>query len=151
MAIIINVHRPTKAVGWWDWDTKKILGGRDMQAGGTWMGCTKDGRVAFLTNVLEPSSQTVPFSKSRGDLPAQFLQSKMTPLEFAEQVIRQGDWYNGFNLVIADVCTKHMVYVSNRPKQNPSPSIQIITPGLHVLTNAAILDAPWDKVITYDN
>ena len=50
----------------------KVLGGRDVLGGGTWMGCTKDGRLAFLTNVLEPDA--MPGARTRGDLPLRFLQ-----------------------------------------------------------------------------
>lgn len=64
--------RPTKAAGWWGEEYEKILGGRDVLGGGTWMGCTKHGRLAFLTNVLEPDSD--PSAKTRGDLPLRFLQ-----------------------------------------------------------------------------
>lgn len=68
----MNWCRPTKAVGWWGEGSKKILGGRDVLGGGTWMGCTKDGRLAFLTNVLEPDA--MPGARTRGDLPLRFLQ-----------------------------------------------------------------------------
>uniref|UniRef100_A0A453TBB6 Uncharacterized protein n=1 Tax=Aegilops tauschii subsp. strangulata TaxID=200361 RepID=A0A453TBB6_AEGTS len=64
--------RPTKAVGWWGEGSMKILGGRDVLGGGTWMGSTKDGRLAFLTNVLEPDA--MPGARTRGDLPLRFLQ-----------------------------------------------------------------------------
>jgi len=66
-------------VGWWGEDgCEKILGGRDVVGGGTWMGCTKNGRLAFLTNVLEPDSETLPSAKTRGDLPLRFLQVYIT-------------------------------------------------------------------------
>ena len=68
-------------------------------------------------------------------------QSKKSPQEFAEQVVKEADEYNGFNLVLVDVCNSSMVYVFNRPK----PGYLSVTPGIHVLTNAA-LDAPWPKV-----
>lgn len=64
--------RPTKPVAWWGEGHRKILGGRDVLAGGTWLGCTKDGRLAFLTNVLEPDH--LPCARTRGDLPVRFLQ-----------------------------------------------------------------------------
>lgn len=65
--------RPTKPLAWWDGgDHISILGGRDGLAGGTWLACTRDGRVAFLTNVRELQSLSQP--KSRGHLPVRFLQ-----------------------------------------------------------------------------
>ncbi|XP_039135390.1 transport and Golgi organization 2 homolog [Dioscorea cayenensis subsp. rotundata] len=133
--------RPTKPLGWWSDGKTSILGGRDGIAGGTWMGCTRNGRVAFITNVLEPDF--IPNSKSRGDLPVRFLESLKTPIEFAEELAKEEEEYNGYNLVLADVCSKIMVYVSNRPKSEPV-CVQVVSPGLHVLTNAR-LDTPWHK------
>lgn len=54
------------------WNDGEILGGRDEVAGGTWLACSRNGRVAFLTNVLE--LHTLPEAKSRGDLPVLFLE-----------------------------------------------------------------------------
>ncbi|RYR13672.1 hypothetical protein Ahy_B04g070541 isoform A [Arachis hypogaea] len=129
-------YRPTEPLGWWAGDI--ILGGRDELGGGTWLGSTRDGRVAFLTNFREVES--LPEPKTRGDLPLRFLQSKKSPQEFAEQIVEEAHVYNGFNLVCVDICSSTMVYVFNRPK----PGYFSVTPGIHVLTNAA-LDAPWPK------
>ncbi|RWW02546.1 hypothetical protein GW17_00034354 [Ensete ventricosum] len=124
------------ALAWWGEGHGKILGGRDVLAGGTWLGCTRDGRLAFLTNVLEPDN--LPCAKTRGDLP-----SWKSPLEFAEELVMEARDYNGFNLILADIPSKLMVYISNRPKEEPI-SIQVVSPGLHVLSNAK-LDTPWYK------
>lgn len=62
--------RATKEVGWWDGG--EIIGGRDEVAGGTWLASSKQGRVAFLTNVLE--LDVMPQAKTRGDLVIRFLQ-----------------------------------------------------------------------------
>ena len=62
--------RPTQPLTWWLGDG--ILGGRDGQAGGTWLAATRNGRVALLTNFRE--LQTLPDSKSRGRLPVLFLE-----------------------------------------------------------------------------
>ncbi|KAK9271011.1 hypothetical protein L1049_026599 [Liquidambar formosana] len=132
-------NRPTKAVAWWEGG--EILGGRDEVAGGTWLACSREGRVAFLTNVLE--LHILPEAKSRGDLPVRFLKSTKTPKEFAEEVVKEAHQYNGFNLILADITSKTMVYVSNRPKGEPI-IIQEVSPGIHVLSNAK-LDSPWHK------
>lgn len=70
----VNWHRPTQPAQWWTpgEEGKEILGGRDELGGGTWMGCTRDGKLAFLTNVREPSLMAG--AKTRGDLPVRFLQ-----------------------------------------------------------------------------
>lgn len=62
--------RPTKPLAWWE--GCDILGGRDEVAGGTWLACSRQGRVAFLTNVLELRPRLRPFS--RGELPVKFLE-----------------------------------------------------------------------------
>ncbi|KAL6011955.1 hypothetical protein ACLOJK_002421 [Asimina triloba] len=137
---LVEFCRPTTPTSWWG-DSNEILGGRDRVAGGTWLACTRNGKLAFLTNVLEPD----PFdrAKSRGDLPLRFLESGKSPREFAKEVVKEADQYNGFNLILADLCAKTMVCVSNRPKDEAA-SIQEVSPGLHVLSNAR-LDSPWHK------
>ncbi|XP_010918279.2 uncharacterized protein [Elaeis guineensis] len=133
--------RPTKPVGWWGEGHQKILGGRDELGGGTWLGCTKNGRLAFLTSVSEPDS--LPGARTRGELPLRFLKSTKSPLEFAEDIVREANQYDGFNLICSDLCSKTMVCISNRPKDEPV-SIKVVSPGLHVLSNAT-LDTPWPK------
>ncbi|KAL4557583.1 hypothetical protein LXL04_035766 [Taraxacum kok-saghyz] len=132
-------HRPTKAVGWWEGG--EILGGRDEVAGGTWLACTRGGRVSFLTNVLE--LHTLPEAKSRGDLPLRFLESNKSPEEFAKELVKEVHEYNGFNLITIDLSSNTMFYISNRPKGEP-PTIQQVQPGIHVLSNAK-LNSPWPK------
>lgn len=61
--------RPTTPLGWWEGG--EILGGRDEVGGGTWLACSRTGKVAFITNVLE--LHTLPEAKSRGELPVRFL------------------------------------------------------------------------------
>ncbi|KAJ3691348.1 hypothetical protein LUZ61_020512 [Rhynchospora tenuis] len=135
--------RPTKPADWWGEGAVKILGGRDVVGGGTWLGCTKEGKLAFLTNVLEPEAD--PMARTRGDLAVRFLQGKKSPRDYAKEVAKEAKEYNGFNLILADLCKREMVYVSNRPK-GCQAAIQIVPPGLHVLTNGT-LDSPWQKAI----
>lgn len=71
----------------------------------------------------------------------------MNPLEFAEEVLKEADQYNGFNLIVADLRSQTMVYVTNRQKEDEKVVIDVL-PGVHVLTNAR-LDSPWPKVRTY--
>lgn len=72
--LVGGICRPAKPASWWVWqDSCQVLGGRDCLAGGTWMACTKDGRLAFLTNVLEPEPDCSSIATSRGDLPLRFL------------------------------------------------------------------------------
>lgn len=64
-------------------------------------------------------------------------------MEFAEEIAKEADIYNPFNLVVADLFSKSMVFISNRPEGKPT--IQTVNPGIHVLSNAS-LDTPWPKV-----
>ncbi|XP_024031381.1 transport and Golgi organization protein 2 homolog [Morus notabilis] len=131
--------RATEALGWWEGG--EILGGRDGLAGGTWLASGRDGRLAFVTNVRELS--VLPLAKSRGDLPVRFLESKKSPLEFAEEIVEEAHQFNGFNLILADICSKTMVYVTNRPEEEQKFVTKVL-PGIHVLANAN-LDTPWPK------
>ncbi|KAI3804066.1 hypothetical protein L1987_32234 [Smallanthus sonchifolius] len=131
--------RPTEPLKWWEGG--EILGGRDVTAGGTWLASSREGRVAFVTNVREVKSTSA--AKSRGDLPVRFLQSNKDPVEFAEEIVNEADQYNGFNLIIADVLAKSMVYVTNRLKGDGC-YMTTVAPGVHVLSNAS-LDTPWPK------
>ena len=71
------------------------------------------------------------------------MQGSHSPLEYATEIAKEADQYNGFNLILADVNSGTMVYISNRP--GGDPVIQTVAPGLHVLSNGAI-DSPWPKV-----
>ncbi|CAN1781769.1 Transport and Golgi organization 2 homolog [Linum perenne] len=138
--------RPTAAVEWKRNVHVDILGGRDEQAGGTWLACSRSGRVAFLTNVMELHESLD--AKSRGELPLLFLESCKTPREFAEELVKEVNQYNGFNLIISDILSSTMVYISNRLNGEASTIIQDVSPGLHVLSNAH-LDSPWPKVTIF--
>ncbi|KAL0386816.1 UNVERIFIED_CONTAM: hypothetical protein Sradi_2563400 [Sesamum radiatum] len=81
--------------------------------------------------------------KKQRDLPIRFLKSQKSPKEFAEELVAEADQYNGFNLIVADLCSMTMLYITNRPKDD-GPSITEVAPGIHVLSNAK-LDTPWPK------
>lgn len=75
-----------------------------------------------------------------------FYQSKKSPKDFAEEVAGEVDELNGFNLIVGDVCSMSMVYITNRPKNESRQCvIEEVSPGIHVLSNAK-LDTPWPKV-----
>lgn len=65
-------------------------------------------------------------------------------MEFAEEMVKDADQYNGFNLILTDLCSKTMVYVTNRAKEGNNLVTEVES-GIHVLTNAT-LDSPWPKV-----
>lgn len=65
-------------------------------------------------------------------------------MEFAQEVAQEGEEYNGFNLILMDLCSGKIAYVTNRA-EGTSCSVKEVSPGMHVLSNAQ-LDTPWPKV-----
>ncbi|GBC64018.1 hypothetical protein DENIS_5018 [Desulfonema ishimotonii] len=129
-------NRPTAPLSFWK-DAPALLAGRDLQGGGTWMGVTRSGRFAALTNYRDPASQRED-APSRGALVSDFLTGNMRPDEYLEAVCRVGQQYNGFNLLVGDM--GNLCYYSNRLKE-----IRWITPGTYGLSNR-FLNTPWPKV-----
>ncbi len=128
--------RPAATAGFWD-DHPGVLGGRDLEAGGTWLGITLDGRFAALTNYRNPADRK-PGAPSRGALVSDFLTGKSTPREYLEKLLIRAREYNGFSLLAGDA--NSLCFFSNR-----GDGIQRVEPGLHGLSNH-LLDTPWPKV-----
>ncbi|KAJ7522786.1 hypothetical protein O6H91_18G026400 [Diphasiastrum complanatum] len=106
------------------------------------MGITRNGRLAFITNFREP--ETLDQAISRGELTTRFLKGSQSPIEYLEEVASEADKYNGFNLVVADLSSRKMGYLSNRPK-NADILVRELAPGIYGLSNA-LLDSMWPKV-----
>ncbi|MBC7961818.1 MAG: NRDE family protein [Steroidobacteraceae bacterium] len=129
--------RPADPAGYWS-DAPHILAGRDKQAGGTWLGITTDGKLAAITNCRDPGRQVIN-PPSRGKLVAGFLLDKLaTPAEFQGILNRDGQVYDGFNLLYGTGNELH--YFTNR-----GGSSGPITPGIHGLSNH-LLDTRWPKL-----
>lgn len=128
--------RPAQAAGFWD-DTPDVLGGRDLQAGGTWLGITTQGRFAVVTNYRD-GPHPVSGRRSRGELPREFLQGSLSPEIYIREVEARREDYAGFSLLVGD--RNALWYVSNRGN-----GAQPVTPGIHGLSNH-LLDTPWPKV-----
>ena len=126
--------RPSAALSFWD-DAPDILAGRDLTAGGTWLGVTGAGRFAAVTNVREPGAPSR--KHSRGALTAGFLRSTLSAADFSRSI--DGDDYAGFNLLLAD--RNALYYVSNR-----GDATQALMPGIYGLSNHR-LDTPWPKLV----
>lgn len=127
--------RPTAAVGRWE-NAPAIIAGRDLEAGGTWLGITDTGRFAAVTNVREPGQPKGRLS--RGELTAVFLASDETPADFAEHI--DDSAYSGFNLLLAD--RQQLCYRSNR-----DGTVRMLPPGIYGVSNH-LLDTPWPKLET---
>jgi len=129
-------HRQTLPANFWP-DKPSILAGRDVQQGGTWMGITTSGRFAALTNYRDPSRHK-PQAPSRGHLVQKFLVSSTSPESFMQDLLDEGDRYNGFNLLAGT--PENLYYFSNREKV-----IRHLESGYHGISNS-LLDVPWPKV-----
>lgn len=129
--------RPAAAAGFWK-DAPQVLGGRDLEAGGTWLGVTAAGRFAMVTNYREgPNPHSGP--RSRGELTADFLRGTTTPRDYLADVRLRADQYAPFSLIVGDADT--LWYFSNRDARAPFE----VPPGIHGLSNHW-LDTPWPKV-----
>ena len=126
--------RPTRDADWWP-DHPDVLGGRDLQAGGSWLGLHRAGRFAAVTNYRDAQA-TRQGKRSRGHLVTEFLHSRATPLEHLRSLA--GNDYSGFNLLLSD--GQSLAYLSNR-----DGVARELQPGVYGLSNAT-LDTPWEKV-----
>lgn len=126
--------RPSKDAHWWP-DKRDLLGGRDDQAGGTWLAVHRDGRFATVTNfrdAVPPSSHLL----SRGHLITGYLDGELPPEAYLASI--DGERYAGFNLLVGD--KDQLAYLSNR-----GAGLAVLPPGIYGVANAA-LDTPWSKV-----
>lgn len=150
--------RPTEPLQSWVLPSGKMAySGRDLQAGGTWLGLAQDGRVAMLTNVREGLPEASP--RSRGELVTDWLDSDIGWQDWLDRFDPRQ--YGGFNLVLGDLNRGLWSWVSNRaPAASlPEEPLQVslpglppgwhghrLEPGLYGLSNAA-LDTPWPKTV----
>jgi uncharacterized protein with NRDE domain len=130
-------ERPAEAAHWWP-DHPDLLAGRDLQAGGTWMGVTRAGRFAAVTNFRDPSDKRSS-ARSRGGLVTEFLLGRDSPRRFLASLSQRVRDYNGFNLVLGD--GESLFYYGSREGE-----ARPIEPGVHGLSNH-LLDEPWPKVV----
>ncbi|KAF0217903.1 MAG: hypothetical protein FD174_3166 [Geobacteraceae bacterium] len=128
--------RPTAQASFWG-EAPQLLAGRDLKGGGTWLGITKNGRIAAITNYRDPRSYREG-APSRGRLVSDFLLGTMTAADYLELLKEEGGACNGFNLIFGD--TERLCYFSNR---DGFPST--LGRGIHGLSNH-LLDTPWPKV-----
>nr|XP_030692329.1 transport and Golgi organization protein 2 homolog isoform X5 [Globicephala melas] len=130
-------HRPSRAADFWG-NNNEVLSGLDMEEGkegGTWLGINTRGKLAALTNYLQPRLDRD--ARGRGELVAQFLTSDMDSLSYLKKVSAEGHLYNGFNLIAADLSTEKgdvICYYGNRGEREPvalAPVVAMASPGPH--------------------
>lgn len=128
--------RKTAPAHFWE-DHSRILGGRDLEASGTWLALTKKGKISLVTNFRDPVNMN-PQAPSRGHLVSDYLLNGETPNEYLSKVSLRASRYNGFNLLAG--YPDELWYLSNY-----GHGIQRLAPGIYGLSNH-LLDTPWPKV-----
>jgi len=129
-------ERPAQAAHWWP-GPNEILAGKDLNGGGSWLGISRNGRFAVVTNYREPN---VPTSgkRSRGELVTSFLTSAAPVADWIDGIEAGLDDYGGYNLIAGDADEVH--YLTNRGEDHRS-----LDSGIYGLSNHR-LDTPWPKV-----
>ena len=128
--------RPAAAAAWWT--TPPMLAGRDLGAGGSWLGVDRRGRFAVLTNYREPGRQRER-APSRGALVAGSLASSLPVREQLASLPERAQAYNGFNLLFGD--GEELAVYESVPARG-----RLLGPGVYGLSNH-LLDTPWPKVL----
>lgn len=128
--------RKTAPAHFWS-DHPEIVGGRDLEANGTWLGVSTKGRVALVTNFrdLRNLKKNAP---SRGQLVTDALLTDQPADAYLHTVMPRAHAYNGFNLIAGTV--DDLWYYSNF-----STGITKLETGSYGLSNH-LLDTPWPKV-----
>lgn len=130
-------QRPTARADWWQ-DVPNLLGGRDLEAGGTWIAIHRDGRFGCITNYRDLRIPLKERAPSRGELIPNFLKGQQSAETYLSDLDQRAGDYNGFNLLIWD--GQSLCHYSNEERK-----INHVEPGVHALSNH-LLDTPWPKV-----
>jgi uncharacterized protein with NRDE domain len=129
--------RASAPLGWWQ-DDPRILAGRDLKAGGTWLGVARSGRFGVVTNYRDLQAP-IEGAPSRGQLIPRFLTGATSPKEFLDDLRGAALRYSGFNLLVGG--PRALYYFSNRGPGTP----RVLSPGIYGLSNH-LLDTPWPKL-----
>jgi uncharacterized protein with NRDE domain len=127
--------RPTAPLHWWD--NAPILAGRDLQAGGTWLGVSQSGRMAALTNHRDPANVRAE-APSRGELVSAFLQGQINATDYLTELASRCEHYNPFNLLVFD--GRALMGLESRHAR-----LVTMQPGIGAVSNADFL-TPWPKL-----
>lgn len=130
--------RPTQPLHWWDEGDSALLAGRDLQAGGTWLGMNRKGHLAALTN-FRSTAPVRSISPSRGELVARFLEGNLSARDYLETICLQSHRYNPFNLLVFD--GQELLGLESRRAR-----VLTMRPGLGAVSNADF-HTPWPKLV----
>ena len=128
--------RPSLPLAQWP-ETPQVHAGRDLEAGGTWLGIGANGRFAALTNIRDPHRP--PGRRSRGELVARFLTGELPIDDYLDDVVARSPEYGGFNLLVGNL---HELWHFNARESEAV----LLQPGIYGVSNAS-LDTPWPKLI----
>ena len=128
--------RPSLPLAQWS-ETPQVHAGRDLEAGGTWLGIGANGRFAALTNIRDPHRP--PGRRSRGELVARFLTGELPIDDYLDDVVARSPEYGGFNLLVGNL---HELWHFNA-RESEAVMLQ---PGIYGVSNAS-LDTPWPKLL----
>lgn len=128
--------RPAQALAAWE-DAPGVYAGRDLEAGGTWLGVGPGGRFAALTNIRDP--QQPQGARSRGELVAAYLRGELGVEAYLDEVAHRSAQYSGFNLLIGDTLQLGYLHAQDRAQR-------LLEAGVYGLSNAG-LDTPWPKLL----
>jgi uncharacterized protein with NRDE domain len=129
--------RATAPAAWWE-DAPDVFAGRDLEAGGTWLGVTRGGRFAALTNFRDLTAPRKSDAPSRGTLVGGFLRRRESAGDYVARVQPGAGAFEGFNLLLSD--GTELVSFSN-VEGDPVA----LPPGVYGLSNH-LLETPWPKV-----
>lgn len=129
--------RPSTPAAFWEEDAPYVLAGRDLRAGGTWLGIDRRGRFAAVTNYRQGQREPIA-PRSRGYLVSDFLTGDVDARAHIERVEREASHYNGFNLIAG--APGELFYYSNRGGRG-----RALPHGVYGLSNH-LLDTAWPKV-----
>ncbi len=132
--------RPAAPAQWWAGQAG-LLAGRDLRAGGTWLGATRSGRFGAITNFRDPAERDSK-APSRGALLVDYLGGAEPARAYLTALASRAQQYNGFNLLLADMDADAdaLYYFGSR-----EGVVAEVAPGVHTLSNH-LLDEPWPKV-----
>ena len=129
-------ERPSAPAEFWK-DDLQIFGGRDLEMGGTWLGITRSGRIAAVTNFRDGTGAVA--ARSRGELTAGFLRGGAAPRAYLRGVEPHAQGYRGYTLIVGD--QEQLFAFSNR-----GGGIEELTPGVHGVSNH-LMNTPWPKIV----
>lgn len=130
--------RPAAPADWWD--GTDLLAGKDLKANGTWLGITRSGRFAAITNYRDLVNRK-DYTTSRGALISGFLLGNETPAEYLEKLRESADDYDGYNIIFGYPDELH--YYSNKEGEGIT-----LGDGIYLLSNH-LLNTPWFKSVKF--